>query len=210
MKSMLEVNTMKRKSLHTKNPPRENYNPLGDFQSSNEKASNSIKEKLRQFSGKVYEFDKGKTILLSLNDASVFLYNQKILGVVVQYMASVLGDDYQVFYTYADIFLRNIDTGFYREALSNLDNLFINGGNVSHLVILDTCGMSGSMSEVLTIALLLDIVSASQIHIAHSVAGLCHGDSPKVGISYNLINLLMSFTDFSNEDGSGHVGDIVI
>ena len=55
----------------------------GIFQSSNEKASNSIKEKLRKFSGKVREFAKGKTILLSLNDASVFLYNQKILGVVV-------------------------------------------------------------------------------------------------------------------------------
>ena len=77
-------------------------------------------------------------------------------------------------------------------------------------MILDTCGMSGSMGEVLTIALLLDIVSASQIHIAHSVAGLCHGDSPKVRITDNLINLLMSFADFSNEDGSGHVGDIVI
>ena len=125
-------------------------------------------------------------------------------------MASVLGDDYQIFYTHTDIFLRNIDTGLYREALSNLDNLFINGGNVSHLVILDTCGMSGSMGEVLTIALLLDIVSASQIHIAHSVSGLCHGDSPKVRITDNLVNLLMSFTDFANEDGSGHVGDVVI
>lgn len=75
---------MKRKSFNTKNPPRENDCPLGGFyKSSNEKTSNSIKGKLRKFSGKTYEFDKGKTILLSLNDASVFLYNQKILGVVV-------------------------------------------------------------------------------------------------------------------------------
>ena len=80
---------------------------------------------------------------------SVRYYNDFILRIYVESLASVLSDKNDVLDTNADALVIDVDTRLYREALSYFDDLIVYQRNIAYLVVFKTDRVTCSVSEVL-------------------------------------------------------------
>ena len=95
-----------------------------------------------------------------------FNLNQ-IFRKVVQDFATVFGDQDQVFDSYANA-ARDIDARFYGEAHAWFQDFFVGEGDIAKLVDFQSDIVSGTMGEVLAIALFFDVVSGCAVYVAES------------------------------------------
>ena len=100
-----------------------------------------------------------------------FNFNQ-IFRKVVQDFAAVFGDQDQVFDSYANA-ARDIDARFYGEAHAWFQDFFVGEGDIAKLVDFQSDVVSGTMGEVLAIALFFDVVSGCAVYVAESCTRFC-------------------------------------